>query len=93
MNCVRQCTQEAQTHLLNVLVGHELADVGERSTSSLLDVGLGVPDRLGQDRDDVGHRLGELLGRTGHEEIEDLERAELHLPLARGLDLLEQRRQ
>lgn len=81
---------EGRNKLLDILVGDEGAERGERGAGGLLDVRLGVPDGIDHDGDDVGHKAGALLRGRDDELVHDGEGASLDLPLAGGLDLLEQ---
>ena len=54
-----------------------------------LDIGLRVPNRLRENRDNVRHELGRLLRCNDDELIEDGEKTSLDLPLAGSLDLME----
>ncbi|GFZ45382.1 LOW QUALITY PROTEIN: hypothetical protein JCM24511_03108 [Saitozyma sp. JCM 24511] len=90
---VKERLDESGDELFNVLVLDEGTGLFERDLGGLLDVGLGVPDGLGEDGDQVGHGSAHLLGRRGDELLQDVEAAGLDLPLAGGLDLDQERGQ
>lgn len=86
----RRSSHQSGDELLDILVRNESAEVVERGTGSLLDVGLGVPDGVGHGGDDLGHQASALVGRRDDELVHDLESANLDLPLSGGADLLEE---
>lgn len=65
----------------------------ESSLGSLFDIGLGVPNGTGKDRDDVRHCLTDLDRSRGDELLQDGQSTGLDLPFSMSLDVLEQGRE
>ena len=78
---------------LDILVDDETADLLHGAVSHLLDLGLGVPHRLGDDGDKIWNAEGELCGRGFNERLDTAEAGDLLLPLLGGEDRVDDRRE
>jgi hypothetical protein len=73
----------------HILVVDESTSLGKSSLGHLLDLALGVPDGLGENRHKVGHGSCHLGRSRDDQLLKDLEGSGLDLPLSSGLDLVE----
>lgn len=71
---------------LDILVDDQAANLLHGSMGSLLDLWLGIPHGLGDDRDQVWHAVSELDWGGSNEEIDALQANSLFRPLDRGLE-------
>jgi len=86
---VDEALNKSGNKLLNILVGNESGRVGQSCTSSLLDIGLGVVNDIGKDRDDERHGRSNLFRCALDELIEDGEATNLDLPFAGSVNLVQ----
>lgn len=76
--------------LLDILVLDKRGRLVKGGLGGLLNVGLGVPDGSRKNGDELGGGGGHLDGGRDNELLEDLQAAELDLPLAVLSDVLEE---
>ena len=76
--------------MTHILVLNKRDSFLERRLGGLFDIRLGVPDRLGENGDDVRHGQRHLLGSGNDELLEHIETSSLDLPFPSSLDLVQE---
>ena len=84
---------EGRDELFDILVGNQRGRLGQGRLGSLLDVRLGIPNGIGEDRDHHRHGLSGLQGGGEDELINDGQRPSLDLPFPSRLNLVQESRQ